>query len=79
MFCFSLLLCRQVAQRNGRNPATGATITIPAHNAIRYRAPKDWDLSGAKVFAGRAPTAALSKKGTKPAAKTAKKWDPNSV
>lgn len=51
---------------------TGAKLTIPAHKAIRYRAPKDWDLSGAKVFAGRVPTAAKKSAG-KPAAKAAKK------
>ncbi len=47
-----------VAERKGRNPATGAPLTIPAHNALRYRAPRDWDLSNAKVFVGRVPTAA---------------------
>jgi hypothetical protein len=53
---------RHVAERKGRNPSTGAALTIKAHNAVRYRAPRDWDLSSAKVFAGKKPAAALAKK-----------------
>lgn len=38
---FGVFKVVDVAERQGYNPSTGGTITIPAHKAVRFKAYKD--------------------------------------